>query len=94
MKGAAGCNAECPGASSECCGAVMRPEGAAGAIGKAGGGAAVGNAGAGGAVGCGGSVQPDRRSPFVFRVMAEQGGRNAPGCDSDQISLAHAAFPD
>ncbi len=38
MKGAAGCNAECPGASSECCGAVMRPEGAAGAVGKNGGG--------------------------------------------------------
>ena len=54
----------------------------------------VGNAGAGGADGCGGSVQADRRSPFVFRVMAGRGVRNASGCDSDQISLADAAFPD
>jgi hypothetical protein len=37
MKGAAGCNAECPGASSECCGTVMRQEGAARAVGKVGG---------------------------------------------------------
>jgi hypothetical protein len=41
MKGAAGCNAECPGATPECCGAVMRQEGAARAIGKAGGGPEV-----------------------------------------------------
>jgi hypothetical protein len=41
MKGAAGCNAECPGASSECCGTVMRQEGAAGAVGKTGGGPEV-----------------------------------------------------
>jgi hypothetical protein len=41
MKGAAGCNAECPWASSECCGTVMRPEGAAGAVGMTGGGAEV-----------------------------------------------------
>jgi hypothetical protein len=38
MKGAAGCNAECPEASSECCGTVMRARRAAGAVGKAGGG--------------------------------------------------------